>query len=255
MKRDWLFGGVMLALLAGIVEVNAQEIPQPRPVIPQPRQFIPQASPEVPQEIAQPASEVPQEPPQVAQVPSPPPTYAPDTTTPTPTAGSGLEAESLPGELVEDIFQATGGLRYGPTPVSEVRFLMDNLGLSNVLGDSGIRAFGWVEGGYTGASTGSGIVSVEPRLNRFGDNFLLNQIGLVIQKPLRQDQFDLGFNVRYFAGADAALGSRQGGHRLPRGQSALRPGFPRSLFRRTPTDPHRRRSGLQIRPHEHHHRL
>ena len=34
---------------------------------------------------------------------------------------------------------------------------MDSLGLANLFGDSGIRTFGWVEGGYTGASTGAGI--------------------------------------------------------------------------------------------------
>jgi len=52
---------------------------------------------------------------------------------------------------------------------------------------------------------------VQPRLNRYGDEFLLNQIGLVIQKPLAQDRFDWGFNMRYFAGADAALGQPKGG--------------------------------------------
>ncbi|RPI89922.1 MAG: hypothetical protein EHM42_02205 [Planctomycetaceae bacterium] len=88
---------------------------------------------------------------------------------------------------------------------------MDGLGLQNLFGDSGIRMFGWIEGGYTGASTGSGLLNVQPRQNRFGNEFLLNQIGLVLQKPLRQDDFDLGFNIRYFAGADAALGQPKGG--------------------------------------------
>ena len=37
----------------------------------------------------------------------------------------------------------------------------------------------------------------------------------MIQKPLRQDQFDLGFNMRYFAGADAALGAAKGGIGYP----------------------------------------
>ncbi len=103
----------------------------------------------------------------------------------------------------------------GPTPVSDVNILMDNLGLRGLFGDSGIRTFGWVEGGYTGSSSGRGLLSVQPRQNRFGNEFLLNQIGLVIQKPLKQDEFDFGFNMRYFAGADAALGAAQGRHRLP----------------------------------------
>lgn len=42
----------------------------------------------------------------------------------------------------------------------------------------------------------------------------------MLQKPLRQDAFDIGFNVRYFASADAALGQ-------PRGGIDYRPGNPR----------------------------
>ena len=132
-------------------------------------------------------------------------------------AGYGMEAESLPGELTEDISGATDALRLGPTPVSDVRFLMDNLGVGNLFGDSGIRTFGWVEGGYTGRFDGPGMLSVQPRQNRFGDEFLLNQIGWAIQKPLQQDQFDWGFNMRYFAGADAALGAAKGGIGWPPG--------------------------------------
>ena len=170
-------------------------------------------------------------------------------------AGYGLEAESLPGELTEDISGASGALRLGPTPVSEVRFLMDTLGIANLVGDSGIRTFGWVEGGYTGASTGAGMLSVQPRQNRFGDEFLLNQIGWAIQKPLKQDQFDWGFNMRYFAGSDAALGAAKGGIGWPAGQSAFRSGLPRPLPVGPFADPHRRRRGPQGRPHEHDHRL
>ncbi|WP_435007891.1 outer membrane beta-barrel protein [Tundrisphaera lichenicola] len=137
------------------------------------------------------------------------------------TAGSpaGLEPESLPRELAEDIYQGANTPKLGPTAVSDVRFLMDRLGLENLLGESRIRSFGWVEGGYSGASSASGLLSVEPRQNRFGNEFLLNQIGLVLQKPLRQDQLDFGFNIRYFAGADAALGQPKGGIGFPVGNS------------------------------------
>ncbi|MDX2038439.1 MAG: outer membrane beta-barrel protein [Isosphaeraceae bacterium] len=126
-------------------------------------------------------------------------------------AAPGLEAESLPRELAEDIASPATPARFGPTPVSEVNILMDVLGFRNILSDRGMRTFGWVEGGYSGASTGPGLLRVEPRQNRFGNEFLLNQIGWVIQKPLQQDRFNIGFNVRYFAGADAALGQPKGG--------------------------------------------
>jgi hypothetical protein len=171
MKWKRLFVAALVALMMTTVAA-AQGIPQPGPENPQPD----------------------------ADATGPPP----------PPPSSGLEAESLPGELLEDISQAPS-YRLGPTPVSQVNFLMDYLGLGELFGDSGIRSFGWVEGGYTGASTGRGIISVEPRQNRFGDEFLLNQIGYVIEKPLQQDVFNLGFMMRYFAGADAALGAAKGG--------------------------------------------
>jgi hypothetical protein len=105
----------------------------------------------------------------------------------TPTPSTGLELESLPGQLQEDIDQPPPAPRLGPTPVSQVNFLMDYLCLRTLFGDTGIRAFGWVEGGYSGASPGTGVLSVQPRQNRFGNEFLLNQIGFVVEKPLQQE--------------------------------------------------------------------
>jgi len=126
--------------------------------------------------------------------------------------GFGPPAESLQAEIAEDIIETSQySRRFGPTPVDDVRFLMDDVGLADWFGDSGIRAFGWLEGGYTYSSAGSGLNSVQPRQNRFGNEFILNQMALVVQKPLKQDEFDLGFNVRYFAGADPALGQPLGG--------------------------------------------
>jgi hypothetical protein len=126
--------------------------------------------------------------------------------------GSGLEPESLPAEIQEDLdFGASDSFRFGPTPVSEVQIIGDALRSRGFLLEDRIRVFGWMEGGYTGASVRPGLMSVQPRQNRFADEFLLNQIGVVIQKPLRQDVFNVGFNVRFFAGADAALGQPKGG--------------------------------------------
>lgn len=128
-----------------------------------------------------------------------------------PSAGVGLEAESLPAEQAEDIAGAPDGFRFGATPVSQVNLLYDFLRFGELFGDIGLDTFAWVEGGYTGASTRPGLLSVQPRLNRFGDEFLLNEIGLVLDKPLRQDEFNLGFFVRYYAGANAATGQPLGG--------------------------------------------
>ncbi len=138
-----------------------------------------------------------------AEVPAAPRPYA---------GGRGLEAESLPAELAEEFFgEAPSEFRLGPTPVSNVGILRSFFGLEELLSARGMRTFGWYEGGYTGASTRPGLLSVAPVQNRFGDMYLAGQIGLVLQKPLEQDRFNLGFNIRYFAGADAAIGQPKGG--------------------------------------------
>jgi hypothetical protein len=206
----------------GATSANGQDIPEPRPIIPPPRTAIPQPGTAVPQppetSLPQQVQETPQ-PVLVAPGPeSPSIGYFPDAEAmlnavgqAQPSHGTGIQAESLPAELEEEIAQPSQDIQWGPTPVAQVNFLMDYLRLRDLFGDTGIRSFGWVEGGHTGASTGTGILSVQTRQNRFGNEFLFNQIGLTIQKPLEQDRFNLGFNVVYFAGADAAIGQPKGG--------------------------------------------
>jgi hypothetical protein len=177
------------ALLVGSVVAEAQEAAQPP------------AGPALPNAPA---------------LPGPP--LAPGTVVPPATPGVpanpyevGLEAESLPAEIEEDLAPGPVRNRFGPTPVSDVNFLMDYLRVRELFGDTGLRTFGWLESGYTGASPGTGQLSVQPRQNRFGNEMVVSQIGWVLQKPLSTDEFNLGFNVRYFAGADAALGQPKGG--------------------------------------------
>jgi hypothetical protein len=131
--------------------------------------------------------------------------------------GVGLEAESLPGEIAEDLqYTAPDAFRFGATPVSKVNLLQRLVSPTGLFEDTGpLRTFGWVEFGYTGASVRPGLMSVEPRLNRWADQFVLSDLGFTLQKPLRQDIFNIGFNVRYFAGANAALGAAKGGIGAP----------------------------------------
>ena len=127
----------------------------------------------------------------------------------------GLQPESLPYESLENATDRLSQPSLGPTPVSQVGLLRGWLGLENFLDTRSLRLFGWVEGGYTGTSTAPGLLSVQTRQNRFGDEYLLNQLGFTIQKTLSQDEFNTGFMVRYFAGADAALGAPKGGISYP----------------------------------------
>jgi hypothetical protein len=198
----------LLALLVAATAAAAQEAAQPPADAPADMPpALPAAMPETPPAAMPPARPV--------AVPPARPVARPATPDPGPAeASTGLEPESLPAEISENI-QAPSGFRFGPTPVSEVNILMDYLGLRGLFGDSGIRTFGWVEGGYSGASVGRGVLSVQPRQNRFGNEFLLNEIGYTLEKPLRQDEFNIGFFMRYFAGANAALAAPKGGIGFP----------------------------------------
>ena len=220
MRWRFLIGAGLATLLVAVVAADAQEIPRPRTPVPS----LPSSNAGSDAEVGSPPGEV-------ADAPAAPTSSAGSSSgaeslpsqptaaqgVPLPESSTGLEAESLPGELQEDIAQPPLVVRFGPTPVSQTNFLMDYLHLGDLFGNTGIRSFGWVEGGYSGASTGTGILSVETRQNRFGNEFLLNQIGWVIEKPLQQDVFNLGFMMRYFAGADAALGAAKGGIGYPPG--------------------------------------
>lgn len=90
---------------------------------------------------------------------------------------------------------------YGPTAPEKIGTFKDLFWCN-----SGISFYGWLDSGYTYSSTGSGRLATEPRENRFGNEFLLNQLGLVFEKTLKQgDEFDWGFNATFYTGADPAL--------------------------------------------------
>jgi hypothetical protein len=68
-----------------------------------------------------------------------------------------------------------------------------------------LRFFGWANGGYTWSSTGTGLLDVEPRANRFGDAWLFNQGAFVLERTLNPEGWSWGFRSEFYMGADAAL--------------------------------------------------
>jgi len=89
----------------------------------------------------------------------------------------------------------------GPAPG-----LFSVLGLLGTNADSqGIRLSGWEEMGYTTASSGAGRLAVQPAMNHYGQEFLLDQFALVLEKPVDKDHFSLGFRAELFSGADASF--------------------------------------------------
>jgi putative OmpL-like beta-barrel porin-2 len=98
--------------------------------------------------------------------------------------------------------------RLGPTLPEDIKlpesFITDNA-LTNWGRAHRMRLFGWVDGGYTWSSSGSGLLNIEPRENRFGDAFLLNQATFVFERTLNEEAWSWGFRSEFYMGADAAL--------------------------------------------------
>src|SRR5262249_49732898 len=68
-----------------------------------------------------------------------------------------------------------------------------------------IRISGWADFDYTYRSTGPGITPIAPVMNRFGDEFLVRQLGIYLTKPLDPKEWSWGFNSIFIAGADASF--------------------------------------------------
>jgi hypothetical protein len=100
--------------------------------------------------------------------------------------------------------------RLGPTLPEAIRPFKDTP-FGQCLEEKRLRVYGWIDPGYTYSSTGPGLLTVEPRENRFGNEFLLNQMAFVLERQLKPGEFSWGFKSLYYAGADAALLQPKGG--------------------------------------------
>jgi len=69
---------------------------------------------------------------------------------------------------------------------------------------AGTRLSGWMNMGYTYASSGAGRLAVAPQLNRFGDEYLLNELALTLQRPVSRYEWSWGYYIQMLGGADAS---------------------------------------------------
>jgi hypothetical protein len=51
------------------------------------------------------------------------------------------------------------------------------------LADHRVRAYGWLDGGYSYSSSGYGLLNVAPEPTRFGNEFLLNGAWMIVERP------------------------------------------------------------------------
>lgn len=130
-----------------------------------------------------------------------------DDATSTPYASS-LATAKAQGQATSNEFLTESQPSLGPALPEDIH-LVGWLIPPNKLTDWGaahnLRFFGWANGGYTWASTGTGLLNVEPRENRFGDAFLLDQAAFVLERKLNDESWSWGFRTEFYMGADAAL--------------------------------------------------
>jgi Putative beta-barrel porin-2, OmpL-like. bbp2 len=131
-----------------------------------------------------------------------PASYAPAADSFSAAEGSGREAENSVSEVSGSVE------KLGPTLPEDIK-LPESFITNNALTNWGtahrLRLFGWVDGGYTWSSSGTGLLNVEPRVNRFGDAFLLNQATFVFERTLSEEGWSWGFRSEFYMGADASL--------------------------------------------------
>jgi len=95
------------------------------------------------------------------------------------------------------------GSGLGPTAPNKVNILQDLLGLDTE--KPTLQVFGWVDPDYTYRNSGHGINNIAPVMNRFGDEFLMREIVLNVNKPLDSKDWSWGFNSTLLAGSDGAF--------------------------------------------------
>jgi hypothetical protein len=123
--------------------------------------------------------------------------------TPSPIVGD--QPETRGAEIAAEEGQTPPGEPpLGPTPLPAVNILNDLIWGKDAK-DVPFKVSGWLDADYTYRSTGHGLNSVAPVENRFGDEFLMREIGLYVYRPLDPKCLSWGFNCLFLAGSDASF--------------------------------------------------
>jgi hypothetical protein len=73
------------------------------------------------------------------------------------------------------------------------------------LAEHHVRAYGWLDGGYSYSSSGDGLLNVAPEPTRFGNEFLLSGAWMIVERPPDTKNWSWGFRSDFYGGSDAAL--------------------------------------------------
>jgi Putative beta-barrel porin-2, OmpL-like. bbp2 len=97
------------------------------------------------------------------------------------------------------------GERFGSAAPEDLPAVLPENDFTRWLNRKRVRVYGWLDGGFTYSSAGSGPLAIGPTPNRFGDQFDFNAAWLIIERRPTQEGWNWGFRCDFFAGSDAAL--------------------------------------------------
>jgi hypothetical protein len=139
------------------------------------------------------------------QAPAAPPTATPGVPMPSSPGDTSLLKEGMPAEAsASQPAEPPAEAPLGPTPLNKVGILQ-HLIYGDDADKAKIQFSGWLDFDYTFRSVSPGINNIAPVMNRFGDEFLVRQLGLYITKPLDPKDWSWGFNSIFIAGSDATF--------------------------------------------------
>jgi hypothetical protein len=112
--------------------------------------------------------------------------------------GRGVEEAASAGQA------APSDAPLGPTPLPAVNIINDLLWGSDAK-DAPFKVSAWLETDYTYRSSGTGQNNIAPVMNRFGDEWLMREMGIYLYRPLDPKTLSWGFNCIFMAGSDASF--------------------------------------------------
>src|SRR5260370_29099659 len=120
----------------------------------------------------------------------------------------GEKPSAVTGEPAAEGEAAAGGdgggaAALGPTAPDKVNILQSLLGFDEE--KPPLKVFGWIDPDYTFRNNGHGINNIAPVMNRFGDEVLMREIVLNVNKPMDPKELSWGFNSTLLHDADGAF--------------------------------------------------
>src|SRR5260370_9943431 len=183
-RKQWCAMG-LAALLSGTASVQAQNAATGQPTL-----SVRVISADTKDAATIPSKIVFTVPPQNLVLPGQTVTYQDAVPAPKPALEMNAPASEAPAPAEEKL---------GPTLPEDVKLLQHFVfGEAHDECKTGLRLFAWIDAGFTYASTGPGPLTVETRENRFGNEFLLNEAAIVLEKPLDAKELSWGFTATFY---------------------------------------------------------